>query len=273
MASQRLTVTATISAFLRSLTGGSAAAALGVPTNAELAAAIEEKAVRYDATQAKTADQKQQARVNMFSMQDLRPGRTLSDNAAVLSTDFGTFVSLAGYTLSPGAVRAGGILGVQGPGTVTPESYDAVVLVAEESALVFCLASGDTRVTAVSRIAAPKITAAATAPSNPSAGDKWTDTTTLQTFVYYDGYWVEEIGIPTVPVLPARTISTATGAFVTNDLNGYIRCVYDAADNVTKILTVPAPGGSFTPVEGGLYTFRTRGKEISRWRPRQWRSP
>lgn len=52
-----------------------------------------------------------------------------------------------------------------------------------------------------------------TTPSSPSLGDVWFDTNVANTFVYYDGYWIEIVGAqgPTGPTGAASTVTGPTG--------------------------------------------------------------
>lgn len=81
----------------------------------------------------------------------LVPGRTLNANGEIQANDYGKVISLNGYRLAPGSgdnELIGGVLAVQGPGTVGSSSTADIVLLAGESAMVHCLAIGNTRVLA-----------------------------------------------------------------------------------------------------------------------------
>lgn len=65
-----------------------------------------------------------------------------------------------------------------------------------------------------------------TAPSTPSAGDAWFDTTTGEIYIYYDGFWVSPAVIASVPTAAASTI---TGSNAEGTSTSFARSDHDHA--------------------------------------------
>lgn len=162
-----LPVSATVAAFLRSLSGDEAAATIGVPTSAQLAGVV------------------------AGLMPRLVSGRQLSANSSVVSGDFGTIVGLGGFTLTPGEVSAGNAAGVSGPGSVVTANQGTLALREGETAL---LISEDAALVAVSvsRLRDSRRTSGPEAPADPITGDEWFDTGLKRTYVFSDDLWVEQ---------------------------------------------------------------------------------
>ncbi|TXH18390.1 MAG: hypothetical protein E6R03_02220 [Hyphomicrobiaceae bacterium] len=165
---QRFTVSGVIADFLRALTGGTAAAQIGVPTTTEMDAAVAAR------------------------MPKLLAGRALSDNDAVVLSDYGTYVALNGHLLQNGTASYGNILAVSGPGSVLSDNLGEVLLQANESALLTSDNAGNLILLSTGRSRGCIRTAGDTAPSGPLDGDEWFDTSTKRSMVYSDEEWVEQ---------------------------------------------------------------------------------
>lgn len=207
--------------------------------------------VRYS-TMALTDLQQRTTRANIRAMQDLRVGRTLTANGVVGAADYGTVVSLAGFRLDPSVNQVGGVLGVQGAGSVVTNGFGTVVLRSQESAILSCLAANDLRVLSVLRKDASIFTASDTPPSSPLVNDEWLETSTGSSFVYFDGYWIERIGRSEFPNSSIRVVTVTTGTIVNSDVNNYVRFTAAGA----KTCNVPLTGVDFTPPSGSVVTIR-----------------
>lgn len=164
----RFSVSSAIASFLRASSAGAAAAELGVPTNEQLAAATSQKTDKFT------------------------EGRTLLTNSAVASGDFGTKVSLAGFTLSEGAASTGSQLLVKGPGQVAGSFGGTVTLDSGEVGVWISDASGHLDLLSLARLRRNLRTSGPAAPSAPLVGDEWFNTTTKRSFVYSDSTWIEQ---------------------------------------------------------------------------------
>lgn len=164
----RFTVTSAIASFLRSVDAGSAAAELGVPTTEQLAAATAQK-------------------VDKFT-----PGRTLLTSGPVIPGDFGTMLSLAGFTLSEGAASLGSQILVKGPGLVEGTFGGTVTLEDGESGVWISDASGNLDLLSLARLRRSLRTAGTTPPVDPLEGDEWFNTTSKRSFVFNGTSWIEQ---------------------------------------------------------------------------------
>jgi hypothetical protein len=83
-----------------------------------------------------------------------------------------------------------------------------------------------------------RFTAAATAPSSPApaSNDEWFETTTGSRFLFFDGYWVEQIARAEFPNATVTHVNTLSETLTAAHTNGYLR--YESSG--TKILNVPA---------------------------------
>lgn len=179
-------------------------------------------------------------------------GRTLFGNGTIQTGDYGKIVNLAGYTLNPGFNLVGGVLGVQGPGSVGSSNFGVTRLRVRECAVIHCLAAGDVRIVAVNRQDASIFTASETPPANAIDNDEWLETGTGSSFVFYDGFWVERIGRAEFPNVTVRAVTALISSALTIDVNGYVRFTGVGA----KTFNVSATTGTFVPQVGCIITLR-----------------
>lgn len=98
-----------------------------------------------------------------------------------------------------------------------------------------------------------RFTATGSAPTTPSPAnnDEWFETTTGSRFLFFDGYWVEQIARAEFPNSSVVHVNTLSETLTLAHMNGYIR--FESAG--TKVLNIP-PSSAQAFQLGSVVTVR-----------------
>lgn len=105
---------------------------------------------------------------------------------------------------------------------------------------------------------APIVLISETPPIAPRPNMEWVDSATMRSFVWYvepgddSGQWVERFTVPTMPITPLVTVTTASHTLVESDAESYIRMIFEGP----KSLVIPQDNDLFEPNIPTAFTVR-----------------
>ena len=97
--------------------------------------------------------------------------------------------------------------------------------------------SGNLSASNIGSSSAKNYTQSDTPPSNPQTGDQWLNTSTMQKYDYYDGFWVETAGAAVTPESVGVALASVTNIDSPKTFTGQVELTGQAATNATSAMT------------------------------------